>query len=91
MEVTKELKNALASSMNSGQTKEKEKEKLTVREKLEKRYGENNVWSAEELTKFFRVTGFTTGICSVVRLSDNIKGILSYRYEPRYYFNFQNE
>ncbi len=57
------------------------------REALEAKHGQ--VWSTQELSKDFDVTGFMAPFCVVKRKSDGVKGSLTFQHSPRFYFGFQ--
>jgi len=56
------------------------------REALETQHGQ--VWSAEELSADFEVTGFLAPSVVVRRKSDGKKGSLEFQHSPRFYFGF---
>ena len=56
------------------------------REALETQHGQ--VWSAEELSADFEVTGFLAPSVVVRRKSDGKKGSLEFQHSPRLYFSF---
>jgi hypothetical protein len=56
------------------------------REALEVQHGQ--VWSTEELSQDFEVTGFLTPIVVVRRKCDGKKGSLEFQHNPRFYFGF---
>lgn len=56
------------------------------REALEAQHGQ--VWSTEELSQDFEVTGFLAPLVVVRRKSDGKKGSLEFQHDPRLYFGF---
>ena len=56
------------------------------REALEAEYGQ--VWSTQELSQDFEVTGFFAPYVAVSRRSNGKKGSLEFQHSPRFYFNF---
>jgi hypothetical protein len=56
------------------------------REELEQAFGQ--VWSTDELTRDFVVTGFLAPIVVVRRRSDEAVGSLHFQHSPRFYFSF---
>jgi len=57
------------------------------REALEAAHGQ--VWSTEELTEEFSVSGFAAPFVAVTRKSDGQKGLLEFQHSPRFYYGFQ--
>jgi hypothetical protein len=53
---------------------------------LEKKYGK--VWSTDELSGEFAVTGFAAPYATVRRKSDNQIGSVEFQHSPRFYFNY---
>ena len=53
---------------------------------LEAQYGQ--VWTTDELSRDFTVTGFMAPLCVVKRNSDGVVGSLEFQHNPRLYFNF---
>jgi hypothetical protein len=58
-----------------------------TRENLEAQYGQ--VWTTEELTRDFEVTGFMAPLVVARRRADNVVGSLEFSHSPRFYFNWQ--
>ena len=56
-------------------------------EELEAQYGQ--VWTTEELTRDFEVTGFMAPLVVVRRRADSAVGSLEFSHSPRLYFNWQ--
>ena len=56
------------------------------REALEAQHGK--VWSTEELTKEFIVSGFAAPFVVVTRRSDGQMGLLEFQHSPRFYYGF---
>ena len=52
-------------------------------------FGEENVWTTQELTQQFDVESFLAPYCFVTRKSDGVKGMLEFNHSPRFYFNFK--
>lgn len=46
------------------------------------------VWTTEELSRDFEVTGFLAPFVVVRRKKDGVKGSLEFQHQPRLYFNF---
>jgi len=65
---------------------EYEREVVEFREGLEHQYG--TVWSTEEVTREFEITGFLAPRCSAIHKETGIKGTLQFTHSPRFYFNF---
>jgi hypothetical protein len=57
------------------------------REALEAKYGK--VWDTAQLQADFSVVSFAAPFCSVVRRSDNKRGLIAFQHDPRFYFAFQ--
>lgn len=57
------------------------------REVMEKRWGK--VWDTKELQLDFKVEGFLAPYIIVERLSDGVRGTLTFSHYPRWYYNFQ--
>lgn len=77
---TEDLRIALANDINS--------ERLE-RDALVRKWGE--VWDTKEVQKVFKIRGFLAPFVGVTRLSDGVKGALTFQHLPRYYFCFQPE
>lgn len=60
--------------------------KMSDRERLEAEYGP--VWNTEEVKNDFIITGFLAPFVTVIRKSDNQRGILKFQHSPRFYFDF---
>ena len=56
---------------------------------LESEYGVGNVWDTKELQKEFEVIGFMAPLCLVQRRLDRVKGSVTFRHSPRFYFDFK--
>jgi hypothetical protein len=52
-------------------------------------YGEDNVWTAEELDKAFVIESFSPPFCLVVRRTDQVRGFVAFEKEPRCYYDFK--
>jgi hypothetical protein len=52
-------------------------------------YGEDNVWTAEELDKAFVIESFSPPFCLVARKVDQVRGFVVFEKEPRCYFDFK--
>lgn len=59
------------------------------RDALEKKWGQ--VWDTKQVQQVFKIHGFLAPFVSVTRLSDGVKGALTFQHLPRYYFAFQSE
>lgn len=59
------------------------------REEMEAKYGQ--VWSTDELSEEFTVTGFAAPYVIVTRKSDNKVGSLQFAHSPRFYFNWKED
>ena len=59
------------------------------RARLQEKYGIDNVWDTDEVSRDFEITGFMAPFCVAIRKSDNAKGTLSFQHEPRFYFDFE--
>lgn len=57
----------------------------TERTRLEKKHGK--VWSTDELTKDFEVTGFMAPFVTVRSKESGKDGVLEFQHSPRFYFN----
>ena len=53
---------------------------------LEAKHGQ--VWTTTEATTDFEFLSFLAPYVSVVRSSDNVKGLLEFTHHPRFYFSF---
>ncbi len=58
------------------------------REALEAQHGQ--VWSTDQLSDDFEVTGFMAPLVVVRRKSDGTKGSLEFQHSPRFYFSFKS-
>ena len=58
-----------------------------LRCELEAKYGQ--VWTTDEVTKDFEVTGFLSPVCFATRRADGVKGVLYFTHHPRFYFDFR--
>ncbi|KKK53020.1 hypothetical protein LCGC14_3098960 [marine sediment metagenome] len=58
-----------------------------TREYLEEKHGQ--VWSTDELKNDYQVIGFGAPCVVVRRKSDNVKGLLFFQHDPRFYFRFE--
>lgn len=58
------------------------------RQKLEEIYGNDNVWSTEEVRELFEIVSFCAPCCTAIRKEDGAKGLLTFQHNPRYYFDF---
>jgi hypothetical protein len=56
------------------------------RKALEAKYGQ--VWNTEELSRDFSVEGFMAPFVVVRRISDGVKGSMTFQHSPRFYFDF---
>ncbi len=54
---------------------------------MEARHGQ--VWDPDQLRRDFEVLEFAAPFVLVRRRSDGVLGSLEFKYEPRFYFNFQ--
>jgi len=63
----------------------------TIRKSLQKRYGQDNVWTTAEIEAEFKVQGFGGGIVVVTRKSDGKLGTLDFDHMPRFYYNFKED
>jgi hypothetical protein len=79
VEKRKEMVDSINGSIRSGDL---DKERL----RLIQRYGDNNVWDAEEMSALFTVEGFMAPFVVVVRKSDGKTGTLLFQDIPRFYF-----
>jgi hypothetical protein len=61
------------------------------RTQLEKWYGNDQVWDAQELAQDFTVLAFLAPYVRVIRKADNKKGTLLFQHSPRFYFSFTQE
>ena len=52
-------------------------------------FGEENVWTTQELTQQFDVESFLAPYCFATRKSDGVKGMFEFNHSPRFYFNFK--
>lgn len=57
------------------------------RAKLEEKYGKDNVWNTEEMTKEFSVQSFVAPYVIVTR--NGKEGTLQFQHSPRFYFDFK--
>jgi hypothetical protein len=60
-----------------------------TKESLEAKYGKGNVWTTEEAREVFEIESFFAPCASVRRKSDNAKGYVTFKHDPRFYFDFQ--
>jgi hypothetical protein len=67
------------------ETSDEQKERV----RLEAKYGQ--VWDTKQLQEDFKVSSFMAPYCSVIRKSDNKRGIISFQHLPRFYFEFVGE
>ena len=51
-------------------------------------YGENNVWSSDQISKEFSIEGFMAPYVVGTRKCDNVRGSLTFTHSPRFYFDF---
>lgn len=58
------------------------------RARLVEKYGADNVWDTDELSRNFEAIGFMAPFCVVRRKSDDVKGSVQFQHHPRFYFNF---
>ena len=56
---------------------------------LESDYGKGNVWTTDELTERFEVTGFMAPFAIVKEKATGKKGTVMFQHSPRIYFNFE--
>jgi hypothetical protein len=54
---------------------------------LEAKHGQ--VWSTEEMTRDFTVSGFGAPLIVVTRKADGQRGSLYFQHRPRFYWGFQ--
>ena len=52
---------------------------------------EKDIYNTKELQESFNVVGFIAPFVSVVRKSDNKKGMMTFTHYPRFYFGFEGE
>jgi len=57
------------------------------REKLEERYGKDNVWDTQEMTDQFSVMSFVAPYVIVNR--NGKEGTLQFQHSPRFYFDYK--
>ena len=62
---------------------------MRERARLQVKYGIDNVWNGDELSREFEVTAFMAPFCIVKRKSDGVKGSVEFQHSPRFYFNFE--
>jgi hypothetical protein len=62
---------------------------MRERARLQVKYGIDNVWDTDEVSRVFEITGFFAPFCGATRKSDNVKGSLEFQHHPRFYFNFE--
>ena len=59
------------------------------RESLEEQHGQ--VWTTSELQKDFEVLSFAAPFCVVKRREDDVRGTVTFRHDPRFFFGFKAE
>ena len=64
-------------------------DKNRERARLEVKYGIDNVWDTDDVTREFEISGFMAPFCAVTRRSDLAKGLVQFQHSPRFYFDFQ--
>jgi len=47
------------------------------------------VWDTEQLRADFEVEQFAAPFVMVVRRADNVRGLLMFQHQPRFFFDFQ--
>lgn len=61
--------------------------KMSNREILEEKHGQ--VWSTDEVTSDFEITGFLAPFVVAIRQSDGVKGTLLFQDTPRFYYGWR--
>ncbi len=52
-------------------------------------YGQDNVWTNDEVSQDFSIEGFMAPYVVGTRKSDNVRGSLTFTHSPRFYFDFK--
>ena len=52
---------------------------------------EGQTWTTEQLREEFEVEGFMAPFVVVRRKCDGVRGTLTFRHHPRFYFDFQED
>ena len=50
-----------------------------------------DVYNTKEVQESFEITGFLAPFVSVIRKSDNKKGMMTFTHLPRFYFGFEED
>jgi hypothetical protein len=79
----------MSTKEHSDWEKEYRAKEAAARAEFAERYGDDNVWTTDELTSEFEVTSFLAPIVFVQHLETGIKGTLSFQHSPRVYFDFR--
>ena len=82
-EMPRRIMIAQITSENESNDEDRERARLQVK------YGIDNVWDTDEVTKEFEITGFMSPFCGVTRRSDSARGLLQFQHSPRFYFDFR--
>jgi hypothetical protein len=59
------------------------------RARLVEKYGADNVWDTEEVSRNFEIIGFMAPFVVAIRQADKVKGSLQFQHSPRFYFNWR--
>jgi hypothetical protein len=85
-EIENAVTDAIVDAMRRERVAELNSQPEITRESLEAKYGQ--VWTTDQLSTDFSVTGFAAPYVIVKRKSDGQVGSLEFRHSPRFYFNF---